>query len=76
VPSDNETESTRSTMTAAFEAWRDTHTPITDTFAPEMTWRIEGHSAASHAYANKDEFIDEVLAPFGQRSRPRIPSDP
>jgi hypothetical protein len=29
-----------------------------------MTWRIEGHSAASRAYANRREFIDEVLAPF------------
>jgi hypothetical protein len=24
-----------------------------------------GHSAASRVYANKEEFIDEVLAPFG-----------
>lgn len=27
-----------------------------------MTWEIVGHSAASRRYANKQEFIDEVLA--------------
>ena len=54
-------------ITGAFEAWRDQTAPITDAFAPEMTWRIEGHSAASRAYADKTEFINEVLAPFGRR---------
>jgi uncharacterized protein len=60
-------ERNRLTMTAAFEAWRDEGAPITDVFAPEMTWRIVGHSAASRAYANTREFIDEVLAPFARR---------
>ena len=59
-----ETERNRAAITAAFEAWRRDGAPITDSFAPEMTWRIEGHSAASRAYANRREFIDEVLAPF------------
>jgi hypothetical protein len=67
MTSQNETESNRSTITAAFEAWRDGRAPITETFAPDMTWRIEGHSAASRAYASKTEFIDEVLTPFAQR---------
>ena len=61
------TEADRATITAAFEAWRDGRAPITNVFAEDMTWRIEGHSAASRAYANKREFIDEVLAPFGRR---------
>src|SRR5690242_15414015 len=63
----DETERNRAAITAAFEAWRHDGTPVTDSFAPEMTWRIEGHSAASRAHANKREFIDEVLAPFGGR---------
>ena len=67
MTSQDETERNRSTITTAFEAWRDGDAPITDTFAPEMTWRIEGHSAASRAYANTSEFIDEVLTPFAQR---------
>ena len=61
------TERNRATITDAFEAWRDQTAPITDAFAPEMTWRIEGHSAASRTYADKAEFIDEVLEPFGAR---------
>jgi hypothetical protein len=32
-----------------------------------MVWRIEGHSVASREYANRDAFVDEVLAPFGAR---------
>jgi ketosteroid isomerase-like protein len=30
-------------------------------------WEIVGHSAASRKYANKQEFIDQVLAPFRAR---------
>lgn len=67
VASHDQTERNRRTITAAFRAWSDGAAPITDSFAPEMTWRIEGHSAASRAYANKQEFIDEVLTPFGRR---------
>jgi ketosteroid isomerase-like protein len=62
-----ETMRNRAAITTAFEAWRHDGASVTDSFAPEMTWRIEGHSAASRAYANKREFIDEVLAPFGRR---------
>jgi ketosteroid isomerase-like protein len=67
MTSPDETERNRTAITATFEAWRDDGAPITDSFAPEMIWRIEGHSAASRAYPNEREFIDEVLAPFGQR---------
>ena len=40
---------------------------ITDVFAPDLVWRIEGHSLASREYGSRQEFIDEVLAPFGAR---------
>jgi uncharacterized protein len=30
-----------------------------------MVWRIEGRSAASAEYGSKQQFVDEVLAPFG-----------
>jgi ketosteroid isomerase-like protein len=40
---------------------------LTDVFAPDMVWRIEGHSAASKEYRSKQQFIDEVLVPFGAR---------
>ena len=63
----DETERNRAIVTAAFEAWRDGSAAISQTFAPEMTWEIVGHSAASRRYANAKEFIDEVLAPFAKR---------
>ena len=61
------TETNREIIRRAFDAWRRGAAPITDVFAPEMVWRIEGHSAASKEYGSKQQFIDEVLAPFGAR---------
>ena len=61
------TESNRKTIWRAFVAWRDEGAPVTDVFAPEMTWRIEGRSVVAGDYANRQEFIDRVLAPFGAR---------
>jgi ketosteroid isomerase-like protein len=61
------TETNRQTIRIAFEAWHDGTGVIADVFAPEMVWRIEGHSLASKEYASKQQFIDEVLAPFGAR---------
>ena len=49
---------------------------ITDVFAPDMVWRIEGHSLASKEYRDKQQFIDEVLAPFGARFTPSDPFRP
>jgi uncharacterized protein len=63
----NDTETNRDIIRRAFDAWRDGTGAITDVFAPEMVWRIEGHSLASREYANREQFIDEVLAPFGAR---------
>jgi ketosteroid isomerase-like protein len=61
------TEANRQTIRDAFEAWQAGTAPITDVFAPEMVWRIEGHSVASREYANSQQFVDEVMAPFGAR---------
>jgi ketosteroid isomerase-like protein len=66
-PSGADTEANRATIRNAFEAWRDGAAPITDVFAPDMVWRIEGHSLASKQYRDKQQFVDEVLAPFGAR---------
>jgi ketosteroid isomerase-like protein len=61
------TETNREIIRQAFEAWRQGTSPITDVFAPGMVWRIEGHSAAAREYRSTQQFIDEVLAPFGAR---------
>jgi ketosteroid isomerase-like protein len=52
MTSRDETERNRVTITAAFAAWRDNGAPIADVFDPEMSWRIEGHSAAWGAYSS------------------------
>ena len=62
-----QTETNREIIRQAFEAWRQGTSPITDVFAPGMAWRIEGHSAAAKEYRGTQQFIDEVLAPFGAR---------
>jgi uncharacterized protein len=61
------TEGNRQAVAKAFAAWRDGTGAIVDLFAPDMVWRIEGHSLASQEYGDKQQFIDDVLAPFGAR---------
>jgi hypothetical protein len=61
------TEANRETIRRAFVAWRDEGAPIAEVFAPEMTWRIEGRSVVAGDYADRQEFINRVLAPFGAR---------
>ena len=74
--STDEAEGNRALIRAAFDAWRDGRAPITDVLAPEVVWRIEGRSAAAGEYADRQAFVDEVLAPFaarfaqGERFRP------
>ena len=70
------TESNREVVRAAFERWRAGTSAITDLFAPDMTWRIEGHSLASKEYRDTQQFIDEVLAPFAARFRAGKPFGP
>jgi uncharacterized protein len=70
------TEANREAIRRAFGAWQDEGAPIADVFAPEMTWRIEGGSVVAGAYANRQEFIDRVLAPFGARSPAASDSGP
>jgi ketosteroid isomerase-like protein len=69
-------ETNRETVRQAFEAWSAGTQQITDLFAPDMVWRVEGHSLASKEYKNKQQFIDEVLAPFAARFDPSKPFRP
>ena len=70
------TESNRDVVRAAFEGWRAGTSAITDLFAPDMVWRIEGHSLASKEYRGTQQFIDQVLGPFGARFRSGEPFRP
>jgi uncharacterized protein len=62
-----EADANRRIIRRAFDAWQHGTGPITDVFAPDMVWRIEGHSLASRVYQNRKEFVDQVLIPFGAR---------
>lgn len=68
--------SNRELVTQAFAAWSNGTGYVTSLFAEDMTWEIVGHSAASREYASKQEFIDEVLAPFGARFSTEEPFRP
>lgn len=57
----------REIIAGAFAAWMNGSGSVTSTFADDMTWEIAGNSAASRKYASADQFIDEVLSPFGAR---------
>jgi len=62
-----DTETNRDLVSRAFDTWMAGTSAITDLFAEDMVWRIVGRSVASREYATKQEFVDEVLAPFGER---------
>jgi hypothetical protein len=73
---DPRTEANRRIIREAFEAWRDGTGAITDVFAPDMTWRIEGRSVAAREYRDRRQFVDAVLAPFAARFPASAPFRP
>jgi ketosteroid isomerase-like protein len=62
-----ETEQNRDIIGRAFDAWRTGTGMISDVFAADLVWHIEGHSLASREYRSRQQFVDEVLVPFGAR---------
>ena len=69
-------ETNRAIIRQAFDDWMAGTHPITDVFAPDMVWRVEGHSLAAKEYKDKQQFVDEVLTPFGERFGPSSPFRP
>lgn len=59
--------SNRDIVTDAFQAWANGTGYVASIFADDMTWEITGRSAVSKKYADTQEFMDEVLHPFGAR---------
>jgi uncharacterized protein len=62
-----EEKSNREIAEGAFREWQDGTGHITDLLAHDLTWTIVGRSRASKTYESKEQFVGEVLAPFGAR---------
>ena len=60
----------------AFDAWMSGAGYVASIFAPDMTWEIVGHSAASAKYSTAQEFQDKVLTPFARRFKTDEPFRP
>jgi hypothetical protein len=70
----DETSSNREKAEKAFRDWHDgtgSITSITDLLADNLRWTIVGRSQAAKTYDSKEQFIGEVLQPFGARFRGR-----
>jgi uncharacterized protein len=59
--------SNRERAEKAFRDWQDGTGSITDLLADDLQWTIVGHSEVSKTFQSKEEFVDEVLVPFGAR---------
>jgi ketosteroid isomerase-like protein len=59
--------SNRQIVADAFAAWSAGTGYVTSIFAPDMRWEIVGRSAVSKRYDSTQQFVDEVLHPFGAR---------
>lgn len=68
--------SNRQIITDAFTAWSAGTSYITDIFAAHMRWEIVGRSAASRSYDSTEQFVEEVLRPFGARFSIQAPFRP
>jgi ketosteroid isomerase-like protein len=59
--------SNRERTEEAFRDWQDGTGYITDLLADDLRWTIVGRSRVSKTFDSKEQFIDEVLGPFGAR---------
>jgi ketosteroid isomerase-like protein len=60
-------DANRRLIQSAFEAWHAGEASIADLFAPNMVWRIEGNSLVCGEYPTAQDFVEQVLEPFGAR---------
>jgi ketosteroid isomerase-like protein len=59
--------SNRERAKKAFRDWQEGTGYITDLLADDLRWTIVGRSEVSKTYHSKEEFVSEVLQPFGAR---------
>src|ERR671932_569535 len=59
--------SNRERVEKAFRDWQDGAGYITDLLADDLRWTIVGRSQVSKTFHSKEQFVGEVLQPFGAR---------
>jgi uncharacterized protein len=59
--------SNRERAEKAFRDWQDGTGYITDQLADDLQWTIVGRSEVSKTFQSKEEFVSEMLQPFGAR---------
>jgi len=59
--------SNRERAQKAFRDWRDGTGSITDLLADDVRWTIVGRSRVSKTFDGKEQFVREMLQPFGAR---------
>ncbi len=59
--------SNRERTERAFRDWQDGTGYITDLLAEDLRWTIVGRSRVSKTFESKEQFVGEVLGPFGAR---------
>ncbi len=64
--------SNRERAEKAFRDWHDGTGSITDLLADDLQWTIVGRSRVSKTFNSKEQFIGEVLRPFGARFSQRF----
>jgi uncharacterized protein len=56
----------------AFEKWVAGTGGVFDLLTPDAQWTIVGNAPVSRTYHSKQEFIDQVITPFGARMSERF----
>lgn len=66
-PNESAEERNRKIVAAAFEAWRNGTGSVFDLLDLDAQWTITGSSPMSKTYTGRQQFLDEVITPFGRR---------
>lgn len=64
--------SNRTKVADVFQGWIDGTSSISELLADDLQWEIVGNSLAAKHYTNKQQFLEEVLRPFGARFSERF----
>ena len=64
--------SNRERVEKAFRDWQNGTNSITDLLADNVRWTIVGRSQVSKTFDGKEQFVGEVLRPFGARFSQRF----